>query len=101
MRRILDCHKNLVVVLATQLAFVGAAHADDVSTSFEFNDVSGEFSLGNPETVSADSNASSPPPIFISWKISDPIEVAPTDLAQAVLEPPDAATRGSRSQSPR
>ena len=48
MRRILDRHKNLVVVLATQLASVGAALADDVSTSFEFNDVSGEFSLGNP-----------------------------------------------------
>lgn len=48
MRRILDRHENLVVVLATQLALVGAALADDVSTSFEFNDVSGEFSLGNP-----------------------------------------------------
>ena len=48
MRRILECHKNLLVVLATQLALVGAAHADDVSTSFEFNEVSGEFSLGNP-----------------------------------------------------
>lgn len=48
MRRILDRHKNLVVVLATQLALVGAALADDVSTSFEFNDVSGVFSLGNP-----------------------------------------------------